>query len=87
MPRISYFSIAADRPILSFLFLLGILFFDVAVSTIERQCSREAAFFHAYGGPMLSQRRNGGVAAASSDGAPLVVGGPTVLELVFVWCY
>ena len=26
----------------------GILFLSVAVSTIERQCSREAAFFHAY---------------------------------------
>jgi len=27
--------------------LYSVLFLSVAVSTIERQCSREAAFFHA----------------------------------------
>jgi len=35
-----------------------ILFLSVAVSTIERQCSREAAFFHAPEGPMFSGVRS-----------------------------
>jgi len=33
--------------------LHDILFLNVAASTIERQCSREAAFFHAQEGPMF----------------------------------
>jgi len=34
--------------------LHGILFLSVALSTVERQCSREAAFFHVWEVPMFS---------------------------------
>jgi len=39
--------------------LRGILFLSVALSTVECQCSREPAFFHAYEGPMFSGLRSG----------------------------
>jgi len=42
--------------------LRGILFLSVALSTVERQCSREAAFFHAYEGPMFSGLRSDSMA-------------------------
>ena len=42
--------------------LYVILFFSVAVSTMERQCSREAPFFHAQEGPMFSGLRSDSVA-------------------------
>ena len=34
--------------------LHGLLFLSVALSTVERQCSREAAFFHVWEVPMFS---------------------------------
>ena len=42
--------------------LHGILLLTVAVSTIERQCSREAAFFHVQKGPMFSGLRSDSMA-------------------------
>ena len=39
--------------------LCGILFWSVAVSTVKCQCSQEAAFFHAYDGPMSQIRCSG----------------------------
>ena len=42
--------------------LHSILFVSVALSTVERQCSREAAFFHALEGPVFSVLRSDSVA-------------------------
>ena len=52
------------------------LFLRVAVSTIERQFSREDAFVHAYEGPIFSGRLNGSQ-PCEVYGLPVVVCSPT----------